>query len=70
MDVEKVNVSVLGCCVSRDLLEYQKDKYNVVKYCAFVSPFTMFDGQTLDLTIEQIAQMGCPNFQARYLLSN
>lgn len=63
--MEKVNVSVLGCCVSRDSLEYQKDKYNVVKYCAFVSPFTMFDGQTLDLTIEQIAQMGCPNFQAR-----
>lgn len=43
MDCKRINI--LGCCVSRDSIEFNREKYIVPRYAAFVSPWSMFSGK-------------------------
>lgn len=43
MDCKRINI--LGCCVSRDSIEFNKERYIVPRYAAFVSPWSMFSGK-------------------------
>lgn len=63
--MEKIKISVLGCCVSRDVLEYIKNKYDVERYSAFVSPYTMISGTKCNVDIDKLVALGLSNFYAR-----
>lgn len=43
MNCKRINI--LGCCVSRDSIEFNKERYIVPRYAAFVSPWSMFSGK-------------------------
>ena len=61
----KKSFNILGCCVSRDIIDTQKDKYDVLRYSAFVSPYTMLSGTPKDIPIEKLMELGLPRFYAR-----
>lgn len=48
---DKISINVLGGCVSRDTVDFKKEKYNVLKYAPFVSPYTMLNGRALNIDI-------------------
>lgn len=58
----KVNVSVLGCCVSREVLNYS-NKFNVIStvYSSYISLFE----ERIPVTIEDCENCISPNFKAR-----
>ena len=41
---QKINISVLGCCVSRDVLEIDRNNFDIVRHSAFSSPYTILSG--------------------------
>ena len=68
MDNDKVlNFSVLGCCVSRDTLDLDRDKYHVQRYSAFISPFTMLNGTVIDVPDRLLIDRGAPGFAQKVL---
>lgn len=64
---DKIYISVLGCCVSRDTLELAKNKFNVERYVAFISPFTMLSGKHFDVPDNLLEKQGAPRFADRVL---
>lgn len=58
MDDGTVTINILGCCVSRDTIEQRKDKYIVPRYAAFVSPWSMFSGNKVDVPNEKLTECG------------
>lgn len=62
-----VNINVLGCCVSRDTLAFKADKYNVPRYVAFISPYSMYNGISVDLSAEISNATGITNFCKKML---
>ena len=48
-NLDKISFNVLGSCVSRDTLDFKNKKYNVLKYAAFFSPYTMLNGHPLNI---------------------
>ena len=68
MDNDKVlNFNVLGCCVSRDTLDLDRDKYHVQRYSAFISPFTMLNGTVIDVPDRLLIDRGAPGFAQKVL---
>ncbi len=43
----KTNVDILGCCVSRDIISFIKQDFNVVNYFEGISPITIFQPHKL-----------------------
>ena len=68
MESDKVKINILGCCVSRDTIDYKKEKYVVPRYAAFVSPWSMLNGNQVDVALEDLVECGISNFQAKCLL--
>lgn len=59
--MKAISVKCLGCCVTRDAIDYDCEskgfgnaKYQVVRYLNFVSPYTMISGNKLHLTIDEL----------------
>ena len=50
--MDKINISVWGCCVSRDSLDFRRDKYLVTSYVQAVSPLTFSTGIPLNISLE------------------
>lgn len=65
MEEYKTTINVLGCCVSRDSIDYKKEKYVVPRYAAFVSPWSMFSGNKVDVSNETLLTYGISQFQAK-----
>ena len=65
--MDKVSINILGCCVTRDSIENNKDHYNVGRYCAFVSPYTMFDGKSFEVAPELLQNEGAHGFAQRVI---
>lgn len=62
MDCKRINV--LGCCVSRDSIEFNKEKYIVPRYAAFVSPWSMFSGKC-EVSDWDICKSGTTSFMQK-----
>ena len=54
--------------MSRDTIDYKKEKYVVPRYAAFVSPWSMLNGNQVDVALEDLVECGISNFQAKCLL--
>lgn len=67
MENDKVVINILGCCVSRDILEQNKDKYLIPRYAAFVSPWSMFTGEKVVISDEELGKYNISNFRIRCL---
>lgn len=74
--MDPVPVKVFGCCVSRDVIDYDLEQgkfgncnYNVVRFLNLVSPYTMLYGNKLSLTIEELLKSNPKStaFRARCL---
>lgn len=65
--MEKINISVLGCCVSRDSINFKAEKYNVSRYAAFVSPYSMYNGRSFDISQKIDNASGMTNFIKKML---
>lgn len=65
--MEKINISVLGCCVSRDSINFKAEKYNVSRYAAFVSPYSMYNGRSFDISQKIDNASGITNFIKKML---
>lgn len=57
-----ININVLGCCVSRATLGLKADKYNIPRYVAFTSPYSMNNGIPVDISAEVDDATGITNF--------
>ena len=57
-----ININVLGCCVSRDTLSLKSDIYNVPRYVAFTSPYSMNNGISVDISTEICEATRITNF--------
>ncbi|MCD8291169.1 MAG: DUF6270 domain-containing protein, partial [Prevotella sp.] len=62
---DKIKISVKGCCVSRDALEYRINKYEVQKYAAGTSPWTILNGNKVDISTDELLKTGVSHFAAR-----
>ena len=67
MEEDKIKINVLGCCVSRDVIDYKKEKYEVPRYAAFVSPWSMFSGRKVVVSDDELAKCNISNFRIRCL---
>ena len=63
--MDKVNISILGCCVSRDTVDFNRDKYIVKRYTGIVSPYTILSGAPFNLPIDTLSSGGISNFISR-----
>lgn len=69
--MESINVSILGCCVSRDIFEYantiQENKYNYIvnKYVHFVSNYSATHGIPFDISPQEFAPIDISDFRKR-----
>lgn len=64
--MEKIKVSVLGCCVSRDAVNC--DDFEVLRSVGFISPYTINSGTPVDIDIEKLKNDGLPNYMARNIV--
>lgn len=64
--MEKIKVSVLGCCVSRDAVNC--DDFEVLRSVRFISPYTINSGTPVDIDIEKLKNDGLPNYMARNIV--
>lgn len=65
--MSKPKINILGCCVTRDTVETVKDNYTIGRYCAFISPYTMFAGKPFTVPTEKLRQAGAPGFAQRII---
>lgn len=63
--MEKIKINVFGCCVSRDSLDIHKERYEVPRYAAFISPYTALSGEKVDISVEELKKAGLSGIEAR-----
>lgn len=64
--MEKIKVSVLGCCVSRDAVNC--DDFEALHSVGFISPYTINSGTSVDIDIEKLKNDSLPNYMARNIV--
>lgn len=69
--MKPINISILGCCVSRDVFEYantiQEKKYNYIvnKYVHFVSNYSATHGVSFSINPQEFVSIDISDFRKR-----
>ena len=61
--MDKINISVFGCCVSRDSVN--ADHYNVVRSVGFISPYTVLSGNCVQIDAKKLVEAGASRYLSR-----
>ena len=62
-----VDISVLGCCVSRDAIAFNESAYKVNRCVQFISMYSISDGEPMGVSPEMFTGFGFRNFATRCL---
>ena len=61
------SINILGCCVSRDSIEKNKNSYNICNYAPFISAYSLCNSKKINLNIDDLIKSGLSPFRARVI---